>query len=290
MKKLLFLTTLVLSSLTTSAQLNNDKLPDGVLAVEWRFNPFDYDSKPVNIAQFTGRLFLDNKSVIRLGVGVGLDRDKQEGSWNKDTRIEDPNNYTIAHMDSVKKSNIFTLKVSLGYEYHLANTGRLDFYVGAEGGYLGKFCSGDYTKQENISRITNVLGRVNESEVNYTDYDYRKRTPDNKVNEHGVFATIFTGVDFFVYKKLYLGAELGVTFNTGKRTNGNYTKQIIQQTTSGANVTKHITTNYSTETGITVTTDHVSNTTTNVPDYTREQKDTYTKIYLEPAIRLGWMF
>ena len=79
MKKLLFLTTLVLTSLTTFAQGSNDKLPDGIMSLEWRYNPFDYEGKPVNMAQFYGRLFLNNKSVVRLGVGVGFDRDKQVG-------------------------------------------------------------------------------------------------------------------------------------------------------------------------------------------------------------------
>ena len=106
----------------------------------------------------------------------------------------------------------------------------------------------------------------------------------------GLFATVFTGVDFFVYKGLYLGAELGITFNTGKKKNGNYTQETIKQTVVGADVTKHITSKYSTETGNTITTDHVNNTTTTTPSYAREHTGTYTKVYFEPVIRLGWMF
>ena len=154
MKKLLFLTTLVLTSLTTFAQGNNDKLPDGIMSLEWRYNPFDYEGKPVNMAQFYGRLFLNNKSVVRLGVGVGFDRDKQEGSWNKNTSSVNANYYDIEHMDSIKESNELTLKLSVGYEYHFANTGRLDFYAGAEGGFLGKFCSGSYAKSVNNTNVT----------------------------------------------------------------------------------------------------------------------------------------
>ena len=291
MKKLLFLTTLVLTSLTTFAQGNNDKLPDGIMSLEWRYNPFDYEGKPVNMAQFYGRLFLNNKSVVRLGVGVGFDRDKQEGSWNKNTSSVNANYYDIEHMDSIKESNELTLKLSVGYEYHFANTGRLDFYAGAEGGFLGKFCSGSYAKSVNNTNVTVLLGNKNTvNNADYTNIDYTKMTPDNKVNEMGLFATVFTGVDFFVYKGLYLGAELGITFNTGKKKNGNYTQETIKQTVVGADVTKHITSKYSTETGNTITTDNVNNTTTTTPSYAREHTGTYTKVYFEPVIRLGWMF
>ncbi len=291
MKKLLFLTTLVLTSLTTFAQGSNDKLPDGIMSLEWRYNPFDYEGKPVNMAQFYGRLFLNNKSVVRLGVGVGFDRDKQEGSWNKNTSSVNANYYDIEHMDSIKESNELTLKLSVGYEYHFANTGRLDFYAGAEGGFLGKFCSGSYAKSVNNTNVTVLLGNKNTvNNADYTNIDYTKMTPDNKVNEMGLFATVFTGVDFFVYKGLYLGAELGITFNTGKKKNGNYTQETIKQTVVGADVTKHITSKYSTETGNTITTDHVNNTTTTTPSYAREHTGTYTKVYFEPVIRLGWMF
>ena len=291
MKKLLFLTTLVLTSLTTFAQGNNDKLPDGIMSLEWRYNPFDYEGKPVNMAQFYGRLFLNNKSVVRLGVGVGFERDKQEGSWNKNTSSVNANYYDIEHMDSIKESNELTLKLSVGYEYHVANTGRLDFYAGAEGGFLGKFCSGSYAKSVNNTNVTVLLGNKNTvNNADYTNIDYTKMTPDNKVNEMGLFATVFTGVDFFVYKGLYLGAELGITFNTGKKKNGNYTQETIKQTVVGADVTKHITSKYSTETGNTITTDHVNNTTTTTPSYAREHTGTYTKVYFEPVIRLGWMF
>ena len=291
MKKLLFLTTLVLTSLTTFAQGSNDKLPDGIMSLEWRYNPFDYEGKPVNMAQFYGRLFLNNKSVVRLGVGVGFDRDKQECSWNKNTSSINANYYDIEHMDSIKESNELTLKLSVGYEYHFANTGRLDFYAGAEGGFLGKFCSGSYAKSVNNTNVTVLLGNKNTvNNADYTNIDYTKMTPDNKVNEMGLFATVFTGVDFFVYKGLYLGAELGITFNTGKKKNGNYTQETIKQTVVGADVTKHITSKYSTETGNTITTDHVNNTTTTTPSYAREHTGTYTKVYFEPVIRLGWMF
>lgn len=291
MKKLLFLTTLVLTSLTTFAQGSNDKLPDGIMSLEWRYNPFDYEGKPVNMAQFYGRLFLNNKSVVRLGVGVGFDRDKQEGSWNKNTSSVNANYYDIEHMDSIKESNELTLKLSVGYEYHFANTGRLDFYAGAEGGFLGKFCSGSYAKSVNNTNVTVLLGNKNTvNNADYTNIDYTKMTPDNKVNEMGLFATVFTGVDFFVYRGLYLGAELGITFNTGKKKNGNYTQETIKQTVVGADVTKHITSKYSTETGNTITTDHVNNTTTTTPSYAREHTGTYTKVYFEPVIRLGWMF
>lgn len=250
MKKLLFVASLVMLSMTAMAQEEEkSELPDGVLALEWKFNPFDYESKPVKVAEITARLFLNNNSVIRLGVGVGYDKDKDENNTSNST--------------SILNNDALTLKAGLGYEYHFANTGALDFYAGVEGGYLGRFYSA--TKE---SSATTISGST--TYINYDNIEYDKRNSDgDKFNENGFYGTVFTGVDFYVYKKLYIGAELGLTFNTASKKAGGYTevsgtKTILNEIVVSDDQTK----------------------TTVEPDYT----GTKTKIYFEPAIRIGWMF
>ena len=274
MKKLLFIVGLALTSLTVSAQEQEVGLPAGLFTLEWKFNPFDYESKPVKVAQLNGRLFLNDKSAVRLGVGVGFNRDDDEYS-----ELD-----RISAKDSISKitNNAFTLRFSLGYEYHFANTGRLDFYGGIEGGYLGRF----YSATKDLSATRTEV--ENTSTITYYDYwktEYNKRSSDGeKQNENGIFASVFTGIDYYIYKKLYIGAELGITFNMGKKSNGNYTEVKGHRQTIGTTVSESAS-KYSSETGIYTATD---GTTTQRPVI--ETKGTYTKVYIEPSIRIGWMF
>ena len=277
MKKLLFIVSLALTSLTVSAQEQEVGLPAGLFTLEWKFNPFDYESKPVKVAQLNARMFLNDNSAVRLGAGVGFDRDTDDHSY---TSTEG----TTPVTGSTKVTNdALTLRFSLGYEYHFANTGRLDFYGGLEGGYLGRFFSA--TKEFSTTQ-TQVETTSTITSYHYENTEYNKRSSDgDKLNENGIFGTIFTGIDYYIYKKLYIGAELGITFNTGKKKNGNYTEVSgDRESINGAVVDERVK-KYTSETGITINYD---GTTTQGP--VLETKGTYTKVYIEPAIRIGWMF
>ena len=276
MKKLLFIVGLALTSLTVSAQEQEVGLPAGLFTLEWKFNPFDYESKPVKVAQLNARMFLNDKSAVRLGVGVGFDKDTDENS----SRLEGT---STTETFSKITNDALTLRFSLGYEYHFANTGRLDFYGGAEGGYLGRF----YSATKELSTTT-ITPETTSSIVNttYENAEYKKRSSDgDKVNENGFFGSVFTGIDYYIYKKLYIGAELGITFNMGKKSNGNYTEVKGQRQTIGTTVVSESASKYSSETGIYTATD---GTITHRPII--ETKGTYTKVYIEPSIRIGWMF
>lgn len=263
MKKLLFIVGLALTSLTVSAQEQEVGLPAGLFTLEWKFNPFDYESKPVKVAQLNARMFLNDKSAVRLGVGVGFDKDTDENS----SKLEGT---STTETFSKTTNDALTLRFSLGYEYHFANTGRLDFYGGAEGGYLGRFYSAtkEYTK-------TTIPSSSTTSNVHYENTEYNKRNSEgDKLNENGIFGSVFTGIDYYIYKKLYIGAELGIIFNTGKKKNGSYTSVIGDKIISDGSVIDDKATKHSSETDYPVI----------------ETKGTYTKVYIEPSIRIGWMF
>ena len=293
MRKLFFMAVFVVTGLTASAQESNDYLPDGILTLEWKFNPFDYESKPTNMAMINGRLFLDYKSAIRFGVGVGYNKDKDEQKKDKDSRQADANNYDIENSNTITTNKEMSLRLSLGYEYHLASSGRLDFYVGAEAGYLGRFYSA--TKETNGDAINVSTVGTTTTTTRSTDYDkfeYKKSNSDRtKFNESGFFGTVFTGVDFYIYKKLYLGAELGITFNTGKKMNGTYTESKSKVSYEGSNQTANWTEDYSSELGVTMYVDNLNKKNNKLTyDYAVDNTGNYTKIYIEPAIRIGWMF
>ena len=135
---------------------------------------------------------------------------------------------------------------------------------------------------------TTITPETTSSIVNttYENAEYKKRSSDgDKLNENGVFGSVFTGIDYYIYKKLYIGAELGITFNMGKKSNGNYTEVKGQRQTIGTTVVSESASKYSSETGIYTATD---GTITHRPII--ETKGTYTKVYIEPSIRIGWMF
>ena len=139
MKKIFITLTVALVGLNATAQQNDEyQLPDGLLATEIQFNPFSNDFKTFKMAQLKARLFLDARNVIRFGVGLGIDNDKSDKNDVEDSRPVDQDNYTIKRTEETTKNKRSEFKISLGYENHFANTGRLDFYAGAEAGYEGR--------------------------------------------------------------------------------------------------------------------------------------------------------
>ena len=111
--------------------------------------------------------------------------------------------------------------------------------------------------------------------MHYENTEYNKRNSEgDKLNENGIFGSVFTGIDYYIYEKLYIGAELGIIFNTGKKKNGSYTRVIGDKIISDGSVIEDKATKHSLETDYPVI----------------ETKGTYTKVYIEPSIRIGWMF
>lgn len=293
MKKIILLAAVAVSSITATAQTSdNDYLPDGILAVEWRFNPFDYEAKPKNMAQLTARMFLDEKNAVRFSVGFGYSHDKDEDANNKDTRQFDSKNYDVENNSTTLINNETTVKVGIGYEYHLASAGRLDIYAGAEAGYLGRFYSATKETSSNSTNVSSLGSTVNiYSSTEFDNFEYKKSNADRtKFNENGLYATLFTGIDFYVYKKLYLGAELGVTFNTAKKVNGSYTEKKGKITSNGGVPSANWTEDYSSETGVTLHVDNLTKTYTRTAGFVNDHTGNTIKVYIEPAIRIGWMF
>ena len=293
MKKIFLLSAVAVSSIAATAQTDDgDYLPDGMVTVEWKFNPFDYEEKPKNMAQLTARMFLDAKNAVRLTAGIGFSRDKDENSNNKDTRQYDSKNYDLENSNTTLVNKETTLKIGIGYEYLLASAGRLDFYAGGEAGYLGRFYSATKetsTNSTNVSTLGTTVNVYNSTE--FDNLEYEKSNADRtKFNENGFYATLFTGVDFYVYKKLYIGAELGLTFNTAKKANGTYTENKGKVTTNGGVQSANWTENYSSETGVTMHIDNLARTYTRTVGYVNEHTGNTLKLYIEPAIKIGWMF
>ena len=267
----------------------------GDFAVELGFSPFKTDGGTfkLNEGMLKARWFFSDKNALRLKLGLGIDNStntvdnsfdpidkKGATSWDGETKTKD-------------KSTDFS--IMLGYERHLFTEGRFDVYAGLEVGYgLTK-----YSGTETIDRTTKNFDGNGDLD-NYTTYnkstDFTNQSTDGLSTSSNAFsANIFTGVDVYVWKNLYLGAELVLAFKTGKSPNvySSYDEKRVAYNKSG-DVTGTITSTFNGETNTqvdVVTAGGTTTTTTTVgPKLSNETTNTSFKLYVEPAIRIGWKF
>lgn len=269
------------------------------------FNTKDDRSFKLNEGMFKVRYFLTDKDAIRLKLGVDIDNSSETTTDEKNP--VDPANEKV--WNSVTETNKKNTRFSfmLGYERHLAVSGRFDVYVGAEFGYKINKYSGDitYNKSETkydgdkkLEYTTQTSLTAESTDCQITGSNLGDDNPvintANKSNNAFV-GGIFAGADFYVYKNLYLGVELGISFESGKSPNSYYDyNSSYQKWNSDGKETYSQYINYSGETGTTTTTTTQGNTTTSITANNKvSQNETTTtklKFYVEPAIRLGWRF
>lgn len=317
MKKLLFTLGVMMVGMTASAQEQSEgyQLPDGFMSVELQANPFSNDFNMFKMAEFKVRLFLDAKNVVRLKVGLGYDNDTDETTTDYDSRKvtnQDASDYYTSTTNNSTKSKQTALKLALGYENHFVNTGRLDFYAGAEVGWEAKFYSGNINSTSRV--ITHNGSDITET-LEYSKYSFDKMSPMDvpegflapsitdqdaptldysqaKHNENILFASLFTGVDFFIYKGLYIGTELGVSFKTGKQKSGSWTYESLDASTGYKTI-------FDSKTGNLIQINPTykgNNGDKGVVQTEKRYVDHFTskssnlKVYVEPALRIGWFF
>lgn len=191
----------------------------GDFSTEIMFNPFSDDFGTFKLDQLKLRYMFSDKDAVRFGIGFGLDN-------NKTTPDPEDNENTWVKQTSGNFS------INLGYERHLIQKGRLDIYVGAGLGYerinAGSTIHTEYDNEDYEYKMHNAWGT----------FDGDDFSVDNNNRTANIFRVdIFTGIDFYVYKGLYVGAELGLRFNTackpgyytsgpGYDDNGNFVKNM----------------------------------------------------------------
>lgn len=175
---------------------------------------------------FKGRYFISDNLAVRLTLGFG----------NTTLKEVDYNNPAPDHKDDedVLKTKTSNFVIAPGIEYHFAGFERLSPYVGAE------FLFGTLTNKTDLT------------------YSYKDDYTKTKQKGTSLGINLVAGFDFYVYKGLYLGAELGFGYSSNKLKDTEYEQQ-------------------------------VGNTTTSVTpeDY---DKTTTVGFNCNPAIRLGWRF
>ena len=293
MKKILFITAFGLGIFSaTYAQADNNK---GDFATEIGFTPFhdNGESFKLNEGLLKFRYFLTDKDALRLKVNFGIDN-----NTTKDYKLEDTKNklesYTSKSQAVENKSKYSKFEINLGYERHFKTDGRLDLYAGIELGYgidsYSEDQNGNYTA---IDYTAN--GKETGSTVATVSRKYTNQNAAGNRSCHYFTGNVFTGLDFYVYKGLYIGAELGINFKSKKSPNSYYEDYgVASIRNSWEEEIERQTETFSSKTGIKTITSTVDNkttvTTTVNPATKNEQTSTNLKLYVEPVIRLGWKF
>ena len=314
MKKVFTFVALTLGLISVAnAQYEPEK---GDFSVEVGFTPFNTggDAFKLNEGMMKARWFVSDKDALRLKLGLGIDNNSKTITDSYDP-IKKNANYTIIESTSKLKSKAADFSFMLGYERHLFTKGRFDVYAGLELGFgMSKYNStgtydivendfdkdgkstGKETHNASVDFVNQYVTNASVSIDPYTKepkYDYD--LDNNKVSQKYFSGNLFAGVDFYVWKNLYLGAECGLNFKTGKSPNvyndeysysayykangdlNNSTEIIV----SGANNTTVTTTISDGKTDKKESNGHVIST---------EHGSTSFNLYVEPAIRIGWRF
>ena len=243
MKKLLLAAALVSSAcIGANAQEKTYFAPEqGDFGVEVRFNPFGESNFTLNDYELKGRYFVTDKDALVLQFGINGVNKKSVGVKEAD------NGDYILNDDAWNKYYYGTFNIDLGYERHFFNYKRIDLYAVARIGYGHSFAGQTIQADANNKvSFTNFC-------LNGDDEDDVKAVASNNLR----FA-VFTGIDFYVYKGLYLGAEIGLgledRFGVARKT----------KFTSNGTVTEH-----KSEVG---------------------GHDFEISTYVTPTFRLGWTF
>jgi len=270
----------------------------GDFSVEFGFTPFNTTNgesfKLNNDFMLKGRYFLNEKNALRLKLGLGIDNKTVTQTATVPAPANATSAYTTSETTTETKDKQTNFGFMLGYERHLVAKGRLDVYVGLELGYeLNKF-SGTETV-EGTSKDFDAKGVQQGYGIQEDVTDYTNMNTAGTQSQNAFAANLFAGADFYVYKGLYLGAELVMNFRTGKSPNSykSWAKSSIAYKQDGtpASVKADV---YDGETGVQVITTGgngtSSVTTVNGKVNDNETTTTSFKFFVEPAIRIGWTF
>lgn len=203
-------------------------------SVEMQFNPFANSFNTFRIDQLKARWYFSDKDALRIGLGFGV-------STHKDvSNPEKPDLWT--------KDNKSNFNIELGYERNVYSYKRINLYAGA-----GLSC--DINRESRTAQLgfTSAGGQ--------TQYVTQKQCNTGD-SYNAFFAKAFTGIDFFVYKGLYFGAELGLKVGIK-----NYVSSYTKGGMDGTYWDKDL-------------------ESAKGPNST----DFALSLYAEPAIRLGWQF
>jgi len=327
MKRIINLAIFLIMAMTVSAQYI-DRSRAKRLSTELQFNPFSNNFSTFKMGELKFRYFMDDDNAIRFGIGFGLDNQTETNTKDYNNKVYNSKSYRISSEESEVTTNKMTLNVKVGYEHHIDVMTRLSVYIGAEAGFEANFYSGemhlngasesyessdrswtDYNQTPSTTKQYSIIQESHTTTIG--DYKYEKCTPDeSNSNSQSIIANLFTGIDFQLYKGLYIGTELGISFKMGKTEKGSYNYDIQRRTDYSLRYSGSYPSNYKSEsssstsyekfdssTGIRESkTTNSGSASQNDPNYSAVEvsggssKFTKLSLYVEPALRIGWRF
>lgn len=269
MKRLVFI--LFATLLMAGNTFAQNKPAKGSWSTEVQINPFDQDGETFSLDGLKVRYFLSDKDAIRLKVGFSTTNSKYT---DKDSQEE--SNYTYS-FDDQYKYKFGSFNIDFGYERHFNLGKRLDAYLGGSLGFGKNFAStkieefskgisdnGNYvTEKSNTADLKNgaITGTDENGDINE---DNIKRAKSN------INAAIFAGLEFYIYKGLYIGTELGIGCQSSKTLKMEYDGTTITKTTTNGQTDVH------------------------EESFDKETTDSHRvtnfKTYIEPRLRIGITF
>lgn len=279
MKNLTLILTVVALIAVSSTSLAQIKPEAGSFGTEVQFNPFDQKGHTFQLDGLKFRYFITKNDALRLKLGFGMNSAKFTDEDEKEVPLTGTTGSSLGtgkykYKDEYSsKSGDFSFE--LGYERHFDIAKRLNLYVGGALGISKHFVSTDIEgsattyRNGNKASSNSYSGKITNggfSSIDDIDDDiYPSDDPLDYVNDRanlGFNASVFTGLDFYVYKGLYVGTELGLRFKTYKTNKMKYTYETVE--------------------------DH---------DITKEESESTNNVrysnagfYIEPVLRLGWTF
>lgn len=207
--KCLLVAGLILFVGNTSAESRRQKV--GIFGTEVQFTPFGHDDDDYSLNSLKFRYFMTDKDALRLKIGFGVESLKYE-----DDELG----------GNLEKGRLGDLSVDLGYERHFKVAKRLSLYAGVQVGVYKHFASAKVEYTEDLGNGSHTYQVV---------YKNCVPTSEGNVGERahvGVAASVFTGLDFYVYKGLYLGTEVGIYVMSTKtnQTELKYSDKVIKGT------------------------------------------------------------
>lgn len=283
MKKIFILLFIVVCSVGVYAQQNENhrlpyKLEKGSVTTELNFSPFsfnlNFDGEKLSTGPFAMpglriRVGLNNKWALR--ANVQLDFGHNKINENLDDIYENNYSKTVKTGTRIGKDNYTQFTFAPGFEYHFGNWERLSIYVGGEAILGFRVSQGSFEEDSREMLFHSDYFDEELKLVNTTETKTSLKTKNlDQTGKMFFGVNALAGFDFYVYKGLYLGAELGLGYTHSK---------VLKGSEKGKRET------------ITTTPDGVTVNTENIDEVFDDKiAGGNLGFRCNPMIRLGWRF
>jgi Putative OmpA-OmpF-like porin family len=196
MKKVIFFFAM---ALVTTSGAYAQKFQGGEKNIEVEFTPLS--GNPVSLNGIRFRMFNSETSAIR--IGLILNNNKVTTVNTQQTKTQSSDNKVIILPELYDYETSSNIGLSAGYEMHFTGTDRLSPYVGGQ----ISFSTGKEVLEREFHNANNA-----DDQPKPENWQTWAMTRTQKTSNLGI--AVLAGVDFYFVDNFYLGAEMGLGFQT----------------------------------------------------------------------------